>query len=245
MGLLDGTTQGAYYQGNDLGNYQFISLNDIVNQFLIMYVGEDKILPKIKRADVAFHAHRALAELSFDTFKSFKSQQIDIPPSLTMMLPHDYVNYTKVSWTDAAGIKHPIYPTKHTSNPFQVKQNDDGSYVFEEGTENLIINGNFSSTDKLSFGWQGLSGSVEDGVMKFIHQSHTFSNGQVGSKVQYIFQPVDVSDIDFITLSADGVANVASGTGTSAIPNGILRFGLTSTNMTGLPPGASLPIGQV
>jgi hypothetical protein len=40
---------------------------------MAVYVGEDKIIPKARRVDVAFHAQRALAELSFDTFKSFKA----------------------------------------------------------------------------------------------------------------------------------------------------------------------------
>ena len=143
MGLLDGTTHKEYYQGNNFGNYQFVPLDDIINQFQIMYVGEDKLIPKIKRADIAFHAQRALAELSFDTFKSFKSQEIEIPPSLTMVLPHYYVNYTKLSSVDAAGIKHVLYPTKHTSNPFEIKQKETGEYDFPVG-ETAVKNADFS-----------------------------------------------------------------------------------------------------
>ena len=151
MGLLDTqASQNQYYQGNEFGGYQFTSLDDIISQFMIVYVGEDKLISKIKRTDVAFHAQRALAELSFDTFKSIKAQEIVLPPSLTMVLPHDYVNYTKISWSDSAGIKHPLYPTKHTSNPFSIKQNDDGSYFFgEEG--NVIKNPEFDTV--LSGSW--------------------------------------------------------------------------------------------
>ena len=97
MGLLDSTTQQDYYQGNNHGNYQFTSLDDVINQFMVAYVGEDKIISRVKRVDVAFHAQRALQELSFDTFKSTKAQEITLPPSLQMILPQDYVNYTKVS----------------------------------------------------------------------------------------------------------------------------------------------------
>jgi len=122
MGLLDSTTQQDYYQGNDHGNYQFTSLNDVINQFIIAYVGEDKIISKVKRVDVAFHAQRALQELSFDTFKSTKAQEITLPPSLQMILPQDYVNYTKISWVDSAGIKHLLYPASKTSNPSSVVQ---------------------------------------------------------------------------------------------------------------------------
>ena len=133
MGLLDGTTQQGYYDGNDHGNYQFVSLTDIINQFMLVYVGEDKIIPKAKRLDVAFHAQRALAELSFDTFKSCKAQEITVPATLQMTLPQDYVNYTKISWVDSAGIKHLMYPTSKTSNPSNPLQNEDG--LFE-----LVVN---------------------------------------------------------------------------------------------------------
>tara|TARA_S200002703_G_scaffold69884_1_gene60575 strand:- start:2546 stop:3871 length:1326 start_codon:yes stop_codon:yes gene_type:complete len=131
MGLLD-TTQQAYYDGNDFGNYQFTSLDDIINQFMVAYVGEDKIISKIKRVDVAFHAQRALQELSFDTFKSCKAQEITVPATLQMILPQDYVNYTKISWVDSAGIKHLMYPTNKTSNPtFNPLQNSDGDFTLQ------------------------------------------------------------------------------------------------------------------
>jgi len=137
MGLLN-STQQAYYQGNDLGNYQFVSLKDIINQFMMVYVGEDKIISKAKRLDVAFHAQRGLAELSFDTLKSCKSQEITVPATLQMILPQDYVNYTKISSVDSAGIKHVLYPTSKTSNPTPILQNADGTYY-----SNLILNSSF------------------------------------------------------------------------------------------------------
>ena len=133
MGLIK-ETEHAYYNGNDFGGYQFISLDHIINNFMIAYVGEGKIIPKVKRTDVAFHAQRAIQELSYDTFKSNKSQEIEVPPSLTMMLPQDYVNYVKLVWSDSAGIEHIIYPTSKTSNPKAIKQNTDGSYVFNNDT---------------------------------------------------------------------------------------------------------------
>ena len=143
MALINETNQ-AYYEGNDYGNYQFVSLDTIINQFQISYVGQDKIIPRIRRADIAFHAMRAIQELSFDTFKSIKSQEITLPPSLKMILPQDYVNYTGVYFTDESGIKHPLYHTQHTSNPFAILQNDDGDYVFSDDVE-LLIGGDFDS----------------------------------------------------------------------------------------------------
>jgi len=146
MGLLD-QTQQEYYDGNDHGNYQFTSLDDVINQFIVAYVGEDKIISKIKRTDVAFHAQRAMQELSFDTFKSCKAQEITVPASLQMTLPQDYVNYTKISWVDSAGIKHLLYPTSKTSNPTNYLQNSDGDFQLDNIVGKLLVN---SSTITLS-----------------------------------------------------------------------------------------------
>jgi hypothetical protein len=164
MGLLNQTNQ-AYYNNGDYGNYQFSSLNDIINQFMIVYVGEDKVISKAKRTDVAFHAQRAMQELSFDTFKSCKSQEITVPASLKMILPQDYVNYTKISWIDSAGIKHLMYPTSKTSNPTSPQIDSDGDLLFDL-SQNQIPSGNLLFGDNFEGGTNGfsLNVNVNDGI---------------------------------------------------------------------------------
>ena len=143
MGLLDDQTQKTYYEGSSFGGYQFISLDDIINNFIFAYTGEDNLIPKVKTATIAFHAQRALQELSYDTFKSIKSQEIVVPSSLTMILPQDYVNYVKITWSDGSGIEHIIYPASKTSNPIDVTQNAAGDYTF---TGNILDTDNSSTT---------------------------------------------------------------------------------------------------
>ena len=145
MGLLDDVTQQAYYQGSDLGNYQFISLDDIINNFIFAYTGEDNLIPKVKTSTIAFHAQRAIQELSYDTFKSIKSQEIVVPSSLTMILPQDYVNYVKIAWSDASGVEHVLYPVSKTSNPTDITQDANGDYTF---TNNVL------DTDTSSTTWE-------------------------------------------------------------------------------------------
>ena len=134
MGLLDGTTQQSYYQGSSFGDYQFVSLDSIISAFMVVYVGENKIINKVSRTDVQFHGMRAIQELSYDVFKSFKSQEIEVPNTLKMMLPQDYVNYTKITKSDSSGIERILYPTGKTSNPFAITQVD-GVYQFTGGNE--------------------------------------------------------------------------------------------------------------
>lgn len=148
MGLINQTNE-EYYLGPDgvwnsldenYGDYQSISLKDIVNNFIIAYVGEDKIISKIKRTDVAFHAQRGIQELNFDTLPSFKSQEIEISPALYFVLPQDYVNYVKVTWTDKDGIERVIYPAHKTSDPLPIIQDSNYEYTFDENGEILYAN---------------------------------------------------------------------------------------------------------
>jgi hypothetical protein len=145
MSLITQTNE-QYYEGPDgiwnsldenYGDYQFISLKDIINNFIIAYVGEDKIISKIKRTDIVFHAKRGVQELNFDTLHSFKAQEIEIGPQLYMVLPQDYVNYIKFTWTDSAGIEHVIYPASKTSDPPAILQDDNFEYTFDNNGEIL------------------------------------------------------------------------------------------------------------
>ena len=136
-----------YYLGPDgkwntwdehYGNYQFISIDDIINNFIIAYVGEDKIISKIKRSDVQFHSMRGIQELNYDTLPSVKSQEIEIGPTLNFILPKDYVNYVKITWMDSRGIERVVYPAIKTSNPLPILQDDKYQYTFDEqNRENL------------------------------------------------------------------------------------------------------------
>jgi hypothetical protein len=78
---------------------------------------------------------RAIQELSYDVLRSHKAYEIEVPSTLVMYLPQDYVNYTKIVRVDSNGIEKPLYPTGKTSNPFAIKQNADGAYDFSGGSE--------------------------------------------------------------------------------------------------------------
>mgnify|MGYP003650574143 FL=1 len=257
MGLLDGTTQNTYYQGGDFGNYQFTSLDDIITQFQIAYVGEGKIIQKIKRADIAFHAQRGLQEFSFDTFKSCKSQEIELPANLQMPLPHDYINYTKISCVDSAGIKHLLYPTSKTSNPFKILQNEDLSYDFTVPTTELLKNGDFADPQSVkasgSSDWTktpAYSGSGTDAVsvvsgeLVFEHGSTSPIPGQSNktSRAYAVWQKVDVTNVDFLDLSAVGTSAASvTGKGVGTLRIGISTLNYPSYNVNTTNPNLSVP----
>ena len=119
-------TGGNYGNKNAFGNtvqdnwgsYAYTKLNDVINNFIVAYVGAGKLIPSVKRTDVIFHAKRAMQEFSYDTLKSINSQELNIPSSLSVAIPQDYVNYVNIYWVDNQGVKHIIMPTQLTSNPY-------------------------------------------------------------------------------------------------------------------------------
>lgn len=123
---------------DNYGGYSYITLDDIINNFIVAYVGVNKLIPDVKRTDVLFHAKRGLQEFSYDVLKSVKSQELTVPHSLSVILPQDYVNYVKISWIDRQGVKHPIYPTSLTIDPFSMPiQSNNGQPIQSSYDENI------------------------------------------------------------------------------------------------------------
>ena len=119
------------------GSYAYISLDDIVNNFLIAYVGNGKLIPSVKRTDVIFHAKRGLQEFSYDTLKSVNKLEVTVPHNLSIPMPQDYVNYVNLYWIDNSGVKHVIMPGNGlTTNPTD---------VFAEDSKGIPIQDNFDT----------------------------------------------------------------------------------------------------
>tara|TARA_R110000823_G_scaffold293312_1_gene412148 strand:+ start:375 stop:1322 length:948 start_codon:yes stop_codon:yes gene_type:complete len=120
MGIQRDTPETYYATNGDHGSYQYIALGEIIDSFNATYVGEGKLCDGVVLNDVTFHAIRGLQELSYDTIKSTKDWEVEIPSTLVLVMPLDYVNYVKLSWSDSNGIQKIIYPTSKTSNPNNV-----------------------------------------------------------------------------------------------------------------------------
>ena len=120
MGIIRSAPQTYYGSGGDHGDYRYVPLNEIIDSFNATYVGKGKLCEEVSNNDVTFHAIRALQELSYDTFKCTKDWEVVIPSTLVLVMPLDYVNYVKLSWSDSNGIERIIYPTSKTSNPLNV-----------------------------------------------------------------------------------------------------------------------------
>jgi hypothetical protein len=91
------TNNGVIPEDTNWGSYQYVSLADIVNNFMLMYVGNDKLVNNVERYTVLFHAKRAIQELNYDALRNIKVIELHLDYSLKMVLPPDYVNYVRIS----------------------------------------------------------------------------------------------------------------------------------------------------
>lgn len=165
MGVLRSEPQD-YYDINGVnddgvyGNYRYIPLSEIIDSFNATYLGQGKILENAIGHDVAFHAIRGVQELSYDTIRCTKDLEVEIPPTLVLVMPLDYVNYVKLSWSDGNGVDRIIYPTSKTSNAFNPTQAIENWGGFATGgsdtdlTQAADSDGNYNSTTSENYSGQ-------------------------------------------------------------------------------------------
>lgn len=107
-----------YYEdtNENWGGYQYVTIKDVVNRFMLTYVGDDRILPSsTKRYQVIYHAKRALQELNYDVLKEIKAMELELGDTLQIILPSDYINYVRISYVDQNGMFHPLIENRDTT----------------------------------------------------------------------------------------------------------------------------------
>ena len=214
------------------GTYQYVKLSDIIDNYMVGYVGDGKIIQTAKKSDILFFAKRSLQEFSYDTLKSIKSQELTIPPSLSLVIPQDYVNYVNISWIDNHGVKRPLYPNNNlTTNPYSKLLQDEKGIPTQdnfgqslEGTsltverwkdtnENRLLNGEaLDQFDNLAYGMYGNdfgSGPWDWGRLYGLDPQYSQSNGWFGINERdglFTFSSNLVDRLIVIEYISDGLA---------------------------------------
>ena len=136
-------SQYQYYENGGLapedknwGSYQYVSLYDIVNNYMVMYEGNGELVNNQNRYKVLFHAKRAIQELNYDAFKEIKILQLTICDTLRYVLPSDYVNWVRVSlWRD--GLLFPLTENIQTNWSSAYLQDNKCRVLFDQNGEAL------------------------------------------------------------------------------------------------------------
>lgn len=136
-------TDYKYYENDGIapkdanwGSYQYVPFTEIVNNFLYMYIGDDKILNNIKRSTVIFHAKRGIQELNYDAFRSICVLEEMLTDNLQMVLPSDYVNYVRIS-VESNGVLFPLWENPYINYAAEYLRDNQNQLLFDLSGEVL------------------------------------------------------------------------------------------------------------
>jgi hypothetical protein len=131
-------SQYQYYDNNgnapqdaNWGSYQYVSLTDIVNNFLLMYSGNHSLINNEERYKVLFHAKRAIQELNYDAFKEVNVLELSVTDSLRYVLPSDYVNWVRISLYKDGWLR-PLTENIQTLSSNAYLQDNQGNILFDQ-----------------------------------------------------------------------------------------------------------------
>ncbi len=131
-------SQYTYYQNNDTnptdanqGSYQYVSLKDIVNNFMLMFQGNHELINNIDRYQVLFHAKRGIQELNYDAMKEIKVLQLTLNHTNSFVLPSDYVNWVRISQFKN-GVLYPLTENIQTNFSSAYLQDNNSNLLFDQ-----------------------------------------------------------------------------------------------------------------
>jgi len=149
-------SQYQYYEnGGNLpldknwGSYQYVSLKDVVNNYMLMYHDNNNLTTNEERYKILFHAKRAIQELNYDAFKEIKILELEVcDDTLKYILPPDYVNWVRVSiYYD--GVLFPLTENIQTNYAEAYLQDNDCNILFDQNGNVLKPNDSNIDMDRI------------------------------------------------------------------------------------------------
>tara|TARA_B100002049_G_scaffold145952_1_gene108406 strand:- start:2627 stop:3442 length:816 start_codon:yes stop_codon:yes gene_type:complete len=102
-------TPSEYYADDaSWGNYQFITLKELVDEMLADSTDSDSYLANTKRSQIVRNLKRGIKELNRDTKKTVYAAQLTLGPKLYFALPQSYIDWVRVSVIDEHGRMQPL-----------------------------------------------------------------------------------------------------------------------------------------
>lgn len=165
------------------GSYQYISLQDMVRNFMEFYVGEGKDITRITRSNVIYHMKQAIKRLNYDALKEVRALELEVCDNLKFIMPSDYVNWVRVSiLKDGLLYKMEENKTAMTSNSYLQDENCD--ILFDQNGE--IMSPEMSDLEIDRIKGLGLSvyqqaGSPYDGHSGYCYDGNWYFGGSFGA----------------------------------------------------------------
>ena len=211
--------QYQYYTNNEVnpndtnwGSYQYVTLEDIVNNFMLIYQGNHELVNNLNRFQVLFHAKRGIQELNYDALKEIKILQLDLDSSHRFVLPSDFVNWVRISeWRN--GVLRPLTENIQTSYAKAYLQDNNANLLFDQDGNVLSPQDSEIDLARIRGGTRSIylnSNSVYDGQEGWNVDGCWYFDYQVGARFGLNTETAN-SNPTFNVDKKAGVINFSSG----------------------------------
>lgn len=211
--------QYQYYTNNEgnpndanWGSYQYVTLEDIVNNFMLIYQGNHELVNNLNRFQVLFHAKRGIQELNYDALKEIKILQLDLDSSHRFVLPSDFVNWVRISeWRN--GVLRPLTENIQTSYAKAYLQDNESNLLFDQDGNVLSPQDSEIDLARIRGGSRSIylnSNSVYDGQEGWNVDGCWYFDYQVGARFGLNTETAN-SNPTFNVDKKAGVINFSSG----------------------------------
>ncbi|MES2864109.1 MAG: hypothetical protein V4666_08325 [Bacteroidota bacterium] len=124
-----------YYENPDNhGSYSYVTLEEMVVNFMTDYTGDGKILNKVSRAKTIAKFKQGIKKFSLNALREKRAVELEMGDTLDIILPPDYVNYTRIS-----------YVNPDTGELMGLSRNNNiamGNAYLQDDKSNLLFDGN-------------------------------------------------------------------------------------------------------
>lgn len=165
------TNPQEYYENEDLhGEYAFVKIEDLVNNFEQNYTGDSTILGYVPRSKIVYQTKMGIREFTMGFLNEVRVVELELNDANNIILPVDFVQYIRISWVDKkTGRIRPMSQNRHTPLGTAYLQDNRGDILFDnngqilEGTtaieainDNLPANQTLENYPNWPFGYLGL-----------------------------------------------------------------------------------------
>ena len=194
------------------GSYQYVSLQDIITNFELMYAGNHSLVKNEERYKILFHAKRAIQELNYDAFKEIKILELDVCKQMRFVLPPDFVNWVRISCFKN-GLLYPLTENIQTNYADEYLQDDKCRILFDHDGNILKPENSNLDLDRITGGLKSIylnKNSIFYGYEGYCCDGYWYFDYTIGSRFGLNTETANANP----TFSIDrkgGVINFSSG----------------------------------
>lgn len=125
-----------YFEGDNIGYYQYVNMTEMLNDFMATKVGGGKLIDKCSRTEVEWHMQRAVQEFSYDILRPISSLEEElIDGMLSIKVPQNLVSILGVSFIDSSGFRHPVPEQRYASNAVAPLRDNNNELIYDDDGE--------------------------------------------------------------------------------------------------------------